>query len=128
MKKVYIKSNGCAVLIHETERIAQYFTLNGWNLVEHPEEAKILIMTCCGVTQNEEDEAIGIITEIESRRAAESHFIISGCMPSFARERVLDTSPQATVLKWFVCSKPSVNPPQPAKRSITLYRLRFFIF
>lgn len=100
MKKVYIQSNGCAVLIHETERIAKYFTLNGWYLVEHPEEAKILIMTCCGVTQNEEDEAIGIITEIESRRATESHFVISGCMPSFARERVLETSPQATVLKY----------------------------
>lgn len=100
MKKVYIQSNGCAVLMHETERIAKYFTLNGWNLVEHPDEANILIMTCCGVTQNEEDEAIGIITEIESRRASGSHFVISGCMPAFARERVLETSPQATILKY----------------------------
>ena len=27
--KLYINSNGCAVLKHETERIAKYFKLNG---------------------------------------------------------------------------------------------------
>lgn len=100
MKKVFIHSNGCAVLMHETERIAKYFTLNGWNIVDYPDDAQILIMTCCGVTQNEEDEAINIIKDIESQRATESCFVISGCMPAFARERVLDTSPTAIILKY----------------------------
>lgn len=100
MRKVFIHSNGCAVLMHETERIAKYFSLNGWYLVEHPDEAQIQIMTCCGVTQNEEDEAIIIIREIESQRATDSCFVISGCMPAFARERILNTSPTAIILKY----------------------------
>lgn len=100
MNKVYIDSNGCAVLRHETERIARYFTLNGWILEKSPEVADIVILTCCGVTHNEEDEAIGMLRKLEEIRTPDSRIIVSGCMPAFAKERVLDVSPQATILKY----------------------------
>lgn len=100
MNKVYIDSNGCAVLRHETERIARYFTLNGWMLERSPETADIVILTCCGVTHNEEDEAIGKLRKLEEVRTPNSRIIVSGCLPAFARERILDVSPQATILKY----------------------------
>lgn len=100
MNKVYIDSNGCAVLRHETERIARYFTLNGWILEKSPEVADIVILTCCGVTHNEEDEAIGMLRKLEEIRTPDSRIIVSGCMPAFVKERVLDVSPQATILKY----------------------------
>lgn len=100
MNKVYIDSNGCAVLRHETERIARYFLLNGWTLEKSPEVADIVILTCCGVTHNEEDEAIGMLRKLEGVRTPGSRIIVSGCMPAFAKERVLDVSPQATILKY----------------------------
>ena len=100
MNKVYIDSNGCAVLRHETERIARYFTLNGWILEKSPEVADIVILTCCGVTHNDEDEAIGMLRKLEEIRTPDSRIIVSGCMPAFAKERVLDVSPQATILKY----------------------------
>ena len=100
MNKVCIDSNGCAVLRHETERIARYFTLNGWILEKSPEVADIVILTCCGVTHNEEDEAIGMLRKLEEIRTPDSRIIVSGCMPAFAKERVLDVSPQATILKY----------------------------
>lgn len=100
MNKVYIDSNGCAVLRQETERIARYFTLNGWILEKSPEVADIVILTCCGVTHNEEDEAIGMLRKLEEIRTPDSRIIVSGCMPAFAKERVLDVSPQATILKY----------------------------
>lgn len=100
MKKVFIKSNGCAVLMHETERIAKYFTVNGWALTELPNEADILVMTCCGVTNNEENQAVEIIKEIEQQRMPDSRFFISGCMPAFAADRVMDASPAAVILKY----------------------------
>ena len=100
MNKVYIDSNGCAVLRHETERIARYFTLNGWILEKSPEVADIVILTCCGVTHNEEDEAIGMLRKLEEIRTPDSRIIVSGCMPAFAKERVLDVSPQVTILKY----------------------------
>lgn len=100
MKTVFIKSNGCAVLMHETERIAKYFTENNWKLVDSPDEASVLVMTCCGVTNNEEDQAIEMIRDIEKRRMSDSRFFISGCMPAFAADRVMDASPCAVILKY----------------------------
>lgn len=100
MNKIYIDSNGCAVLHHETERIARYFMLNGWILEKSPEVADIIILTCCGVTHNEEDEAIGILRKLEEARTPDSRIIVSGCMPAFAKARVLGVSPQATILKY----------------------------
>lgn len=100
MRKVYIESNGCAVLMHETERIAKYFVKNGWLLASAPEEGEVLVLTCCGVTRNEEDEAIRMLHRLECSRSAGSRIIVSGCMPAFAKERVLDVAPEAMILKY----------------------------
>ena len=100
MKKVFIDSNGCAVLMHETERIAKYFRENNWSLSEYATDADIVLMTCCGVTQNEEDEAIYKLRQLEAERSQDSKFIVSGCMPSFARDRVLGVSPEIMILRY----------------------------
>lgn len=100
MRTVYINSNGCAVLMHETERIAKYFTLNGWSLTKSPEISEVLIITCCGVTHNEEDEAIEMLRRLEHIRAKDSIVIVSGCMPAFAKERIHEVSPHAMILKY----------------------------
>ena len=56
--KVYITSNGCAVLKHETERIAKFFKLNFWERTTCVQDADMVVMTCCGVTHNEENQGI----------------------------------------------------------------------
>ena len=86
MNKVYITSNGCAVLWNETERIAKYFRLNGWKKVSTPADADIIVVTCCGVTHNEENQAISMIGKLENCRKSDSLFVVSGCLPSFAGE------------------------------------------
>ena len=98
--KLYINSNGCAVLKHETERIAKYFKLNGWERTSLVGEADFVVMTCCGVTQNEEDQAIGIINSLECERKKTSSFIISGCLPAFAKEHILSVAPKAILLTY----------------------------
>lgn len=98
--KVYIYSNGCAVLKHETERIAKFFNANRWERTECVQESDILVMTCCGVTHNEENQAIDIIADLEKNRSNDSLFIIGGCLPAFAKERILETSPKAILLTY----------------------------
>lgn len=98
--KVYVKSNGCAVLKHETERIALFFVKNGWERTMSVEEADVVVMTCCGVTHNEEDQALEMIRELERTRMSTSRFIVGGCLPSFARERILQITPSAILLTY----------------------------
>lgn len=105
MKTFCIKSNGCAVLVSETERIAKYFDLNGWQLVEDPSVASINIFTCCGVTNNEEDESLKILDKINGLRREDSMLIVSGCLPAIATERILSVAPCALLLKYKELSK-----------------------
>lgn len=98
--KIYIASNGCAVLKHETERIWLFFKANSWERVEDVKEADYVIMTCCGVTHNEEDQAIGMIADLEKNRSCNSTFIIGGCLPAFAQERILKTAPTARLMTY----------------------------
>lgn len=100
MKRVYIRSNGCAVLMHETERIARFFNLNGWARTDYVCDADIVVMTCCGVTHNEEEQAIGIIDDIESRRNCNSLFVVSGCLPAFASTEISKVAPDAILITY----------------------------
>lgn len=101
MNSFHIESNGCGVLWNETERIAKYFRLNGWNKVDSPNLADINIITCCGVTSNQEDQAIKMIELIESsiKRTA-SKLIVAGCLPAFASERIRSISPSSILLRY----------------------------
>ena len=69
-------------------------------ITDSPEEGDIVIMTCCGVTHNEENQAIDIILELSRRKREDAKLIISGCLPSFACERILQTAPEATLLTY----------------------------
>lgn len=97
---IYLHTNGCAVLRHETERMAKFFTLNGCAIADHPEEADVVVMTCCGVTHNEEGQALDIIARLDARRRPGSRLIVGGCLPSFAREQILAAAPQAQLMTY----------------------------
>lgn len=99
-RKYYITSNGCAVLMHETERISKYFRLNGWEETDEPHEAEIGLITCCGVTQNEENQALDMISSLNDSLSDNATLIVSGCLPGFAAEQIMDTAERARLLTY----------------------------
>ena len=64
------------------------------------QDADIVVMTCCGVTHNEENQAIEIIGNIERNRSQSAKFVIGGCLPAFAQKRILAVSPSALLLTY----------------------------
>lgn len=98
--KLYIHTNGCAVLRHETERIAKFFNLNNVEITPIVKEADLVIMTCCGVTHNEENQAIDIIKSLDNEKSRDATLLVSGCLPAFAAERILEVVPDAQLLTY----------------------------
>lgn len=98
--KLYIHTNGCAVLRHETERIAKFFNLNSVEITPFVKEADLVIMTCCGVTHNEENQALTIIESLNKEKAENATLIVSGCLPAFASEQILKMAPDALLLTY----------------------------
>lgn len=96
--KVYIDTNGCAILRHETYRISKYFTLNNFEEVRNPKEADIIVITGCGVTEFHENEAIRLIKKIKNKAQHSAYFIIAGCLPNINKEQILKCIPDATLI------------------------------
>lgn len=90
MKKVYIETNGCAVLRHETQRYAKFFRENGWKEVGSPKVADIILMTGCGVVDWTEDYAIESIKRLVKVALPGSKILVGGCIPKINPKRVVD--------------------------------------
>jgi len=67
MKKVYIESNGCSVVRHDTQRYSKYFRVNGWQEVDSPRKADLVLFTTCAVTQSTEDFSIAAIKRLKKK-------------------------------------------------------------
>ena len=97
MKKVYIETNGCAVIRHDTQGYSKYFRLNGWQEVENPDEADTVLVTTCGVMQSTEDFALSSILSLRNRMKEGSELIIGGCLTKINPKRIAEIGPNIKI-------------------------------
>ena len=88
MNKVYIETNGCAVLRHETYKIAKYIEINGFTEVDTAKEADYIIITGCAVIDENEDYAIETIRKLYNENKNHSKIIVAGCISAIASKRI----------------------------------------
>ena len=88
MKTFKIFTNCCAVQRSETYRIASFFKRNGYVETKHINEAEILVITTCGVTQDCENESIDIIKQVLVGAKDNSIIIVSGCLPNIDKKAI----------------------------------------
>ena len=93
MLRVYIESNGCAVLRHETQRYAKFFRQNGWTEVDKPEIADLVLMTTCGVVGWTEAKALEAIQRLCQTVKPPARLVIGGCLTKIDPEMILKIAP-----------------------------------
>ena len=98
MEKVYIETNGCAVLRHETYKIAKYIEKNGLLEVESPDIADYIIMTGCAVIDENENYAIKAIKKLYEENKNHAKIIVAGCIPAIAGKKISPITPSYILL------------------------------
>lgn len=98
MNRVYIETNGCAVLRHETQRLSRFFEANGWQEVEAPRAADLAVFTGCGVIDLTELAAIDSIRGILDQSSPDTRILVSGCLPAIDPEAMQSISPRVEFL------------------------------
>ncbi len=88
MKKVYIRSNGCIDNLLDGKSFRLYFEENGWQVVNKPEEADIILANTCAFDKKHEDISIADVEELKQYENAE--LVVCGCLPKINKDR-LDT-------------------------------------
>ena len=99
MKNVYIETNGCAVLRHETYKIAKYIELNGFKEVSTLDSADYIIITGCAVIDSNESYAIESIKRVCSESKINSLIIVAGCISTISEKKISDISNEIIQIK-----------------------------
>ncbi len=83
-RRVYVKSFGCSANLADGEVIAGCLSGAGFDIVEDPMEADILLYNTCAVKAPTENRVIGILREAPK----DKKLVVTGCLPLINFERL----------------------------------------
>ncbi|HBA85000.1 MAG TPA: hypothetical protein DCZ95_12970 [Verrucomicrobia bacterium] len=79
--KIYIESSGCARRKLDVAKFHTYFTLNGHEVIDEPEQADRILVTTCAFKKAEEDHSMSLIEKLNRHRGK---VLVYGCLPDIA--------------------------------------------
>lgn len=95
MPKVGLVSLGCSKNLVDSEIILGMFDAAGYELVNAPEEADIIVVNTCGFIASSKEESIDAIFEMA---AYKKKLIVTGCLVQRYYEQLKESLPEADLL------------------------------
>lgn len=88
-------SLGCSKNLVDTEMAIGLFKKNGYNIVNNPKEADIIVINTCGFIESAKEEAINTILEMVEYKKKRCKFIIAmGCLVQRYKEELIKAIPE----------------------------------
>lgn len=91
VKTAYCVALGCSENTLDGLLIRHYLQTNDWTLVDRAEDADLIILNSCGVTEDNERLAIDTYRHLASVKRPESRLIFAGCLPAINRQAIRET-------------------------------------
>lgn len=92
-KSLYIETYGCQMNVADSEVVASIMHMDGYHLVEHPEDADAIFINTCSVRDNAEQKVLGRIeyyNSIRKKRKQNLTLGILGCMAERVKDELID--------------------------------------
>ena len=94
MNTFYIRTFGCQMNDHDSERMAQLLIMQGLRPVESAREADLVIINTCSVRAKPEHKALSEVGRHRQRKQAKgTRIIMAGCVAQQEGERLLARAP-----------------------------------
>ena len=77
---VYIETYGCQMNVSDTELMLGKLTASGYEAVEHPDGADVILINTCAIRDHAEQRVIGRLGEIKSKMKGDAVLGVTGCM------------------------------------------------
>ena len=100
MKTVHLTSLGCPKNFVDSEVILGLLDQCGWQVVEKPEEASVLLVNTCGFIQPAVEESIEVILELAAvkKQSAGVRLVVTGCMVQRYELKLKEEIPEIDLL------------------------------
>ena len=99
-KKVYIRTFGCQMNEHDSERLRDMFVQRGYALTERVEDADVIIFNTCSVRKHAEDRVYGKVGGMKVLKKNRPQLIIGivGCMAEAQKYEIFKRLPHVDFL------------------------------
>jgi tRNA-2-methylthio-N6-dimethylallyladenosine synthase len=87
---VYIETYGCQMNVSDTELMLGKLTECGYESVEQPDGADVILINTCAIRDHAEQRVIGRIGEMKSRMKRDAVLGVTGCMAQRLGSQLLD--------------------------------------
>ncbi len=98
MKKVAFKTLGCRLNQYETDALASQFDKNGYRVVDFGNEAEVVVVNTCTVTNQSDSKSNSVINQA-AKKHKDAMLVVTGCMVNNHREKLEQAQSNVT---WFV--------------------------
>ena len=87
---VYIETYGCQMNVSDTELMLGKLTASGYEAVEQPDGADVVLINTCAIRDHAEQRVIGRLGEIKSKMKGDAVLGVTGCMAQRLGSQLLD--------------------------------------
>lgn len=94
-KKIFIDTLGCPKNFNDSEFAAGILEENGYEIIDSPEDADIIMVNTCGFINDAKKESIEHIFEMNERRKDGGKLVVSGCLSQRYSEELSKEIPEA---------------------------------
>lgn len=99
-KKYYVKTFGCQMNVHDSERISGMFELDGMQKAENEDSADILFVNTCTIRENADDKLYGTLGHLKKWKSQANNrkLLVGGCAAQKDKNLVRDKAPWVDVV------------------------------
>ena len=94
----YLLNLGCAKNLVEGEHLAGLLLADGWQAVDQPEAAQVLLLNTCGFIQPAVEEAIAAALELGQGKGPDQRLVVAGCLVGRYGKKLAACLPEADLL------------------------------
>ena len=97
-KRVYIETYGCQMNVADTETVLGLLQGQGYERVDAPEDADVMLVNTCAVRDNAEQRVIGRMGELKRHKRPGVVLGVLGCMAQRLGEQILLEAPHVDLV------------------------------
>ena len=94
--KVYFKTVGCRVNQVETQSLAEKFSALGYEPTAKPDEADIVLVNSCSVTEYADRDTLNFIRKTAAANP-KARLVVTGCLATLEPQKILALAPGAAI-------------------------------
>ncbi|MDH5289840.1 MAG: tRNA (N6-isopentenyl adenosine(37)-C2)-methylthiotransferase MiaB, partial [Acidimicrobiia bacterium] len=89
-KRYLLRTYGCQMNEHDSERIAGLLEADGYRLTERPEEADVVVLNTCCIRENADNKLYGALGHLKGLKEAnpDLQIVVGGCLAQKDRDLI----------------------------------------